>query len=747
MAQPFELPDFYQPYPARLNPHVDRAREHSNAWARDMDMIDVPQRNVPIWTQADLDSHDYALLCAYTHPDASAPDLDLITDWYVWVFYFDDHFLELYKRTRDVPGARAHLERLALFMPVDGEITETPVNPVERGLADLWTRTVPARSADWRRRFAESTRHLLDESLWELANISRDRLANPIEYVEMRRKVGGAPWSANLVEHAAGAEVPAGIAASRPMRVLRDTFADAVHLRNDLFSYQREVEQEGELANCVLVFERFLGCTTQEAADAVNDLLTSRLHQFEHTALVEVPALFEVDHVDPADRAATAAYVKGLQDWQAGGHKWHLRSSRYMNKGGTLAEGVLGGPHGIGTQAARIASSLLATAPQRLRRHAHVPFQPVGPTPLPEFRMPFPLRLNRHLTGARERNAVWADRMGITAEHVWDREALAAADIALCAAGIDPDAKPGALDVSTQWLTWGTYADDYYLVVFGRRHDLAGTQACNDRLSRFMPVDLGATPVPVNAVERGLADLWRRTAGPLGDGDRRAFRAAVEEMLESWLWELANEAVHRVPDPIDYVEMRRRSFGCGVTMSLSRLSHPRAVPADVLRSTPVTAMRNSAADYACLLNDIVSYQKEMQFEGTLHNGVLVVRNFLGCDRDRAVEVVHGLMAARLAQFEHVVSVELPAMFTDFDLDHDTRTTLLRHAQELQDWMAGILHWHLTVGRYAEAELRRRAAPAGLGRSAARLDLISTTPQMLTAPPASSIQRGISPSHR
>ena len=115
-------------------------------------------------------------------------------------------------------------------------------------------------STDWRHRFAESTKNLLDESLWELANINEGRVPNPVEYVEMRRKVGGAPWSANLVEHAAGAEVPAQIAATRPMQVLRDTFSDGVHLRNDLFSYQREVEDEGELNNGVLVFERFLGC-------------------------------------------------------------------------------------------------------------------------------------------------------------------------------------------------------------------------------------------------------------------------------------------------------------------------------------------------------------------------------------------------------------------------------------------------------------------------------------------------------
>ena len=315
-------------------------------------MIDVPQQGAVIWDEHDYDSHDYPLLCAYTHPDAPGPELDLVTDWYVWVFYFDDHFLELYKKTGDTAGARAYLDRLPLFMPIDGEITEEPTNPVERGLADLWRRTIPTRTVDWRRRFAESTQNLLAESLWELANINENRLANPIEYIEMRRKVGGAPWSANLVEHACAAEVPADIAATRPLRVLCDTFADAVHLRNDIFSYQRETEQEGEVNNGVLVLERFLGLDPQQAADTVNDLLTSRMQQFEHTAITELPPLFAEHAVPPAGQAEVAAYVKGLQDWQAGGHEWHLRSSRYMNSGGQAAGGR-GGPTGLGVGADR----------------------------------------------------------------------------------------------------------------------------------------------------------------------------------------------------------------------------------------------------------------------------------------------------------------------------------------------------------------------------------------------------------
>ncbi len=285
--QPFELPDFYMPYPARLNPHLERAREHSRKWAQAMGSFE-PDRGRRIWDESDLEHHDYGLLCAYTHPECDGQELDLITDWYVWVFYFDDHFLELFKRTRDEAGAAEYLEHLRAFMPLDGSPMPEPTNPVERALADLWARTVPTMSIHWRDRFAESTKNLLEESLWELANISEGRTANPVENIEMRRKVGGAPWSANLVEHATAAEVPAAIAATRPMRVLKDTLADAVHLRNDIFSYQRETEQEGEVNNGVLVFERFLGYDTQQAADAVNDLLTSRLQQFEHTAVTEL---------------------------------------------------------------------------------------------------------------------------------------------------------------------------------------------------------------------------------------------------------------------------------------------------------------------------------------------------------------------------------------------------------------------------------------------------------------------------
>ncbi|SES10988.1 germacradienol/geosmin synthase [Lentzea xinjiangensis] len=705
--QPFQLPEFYTPHPARLNPDLDRARVHTRAWAREMDMVDVPQHGTVIWTGDDLESHDYALLCAYTHPDCDGATLDLVTDWYVWVFYFDDHFVELYKRDPDIRGAQAYLDRLPLFMPVDGVITAKPANPVEKGLADLWRRTVPAHSHDWRQRFAANTRHLLDESMWELHNISAKRLANPIEYVEMRRKVGGAPWSANLVEHAVGLEVPASIALSRPIGVLRDTFSDAVHLRNDLFSYEREVLDEGELSNSVLVFEEFLGIGTQEAAETVNDLLTSRLHQFEHTALTEVPVLLDEHTVDPTGRAAVLGYVKGLQDWQAGGHEWHLRSSRYMNKGAPL-----------GMSAANVLGSPARTMPQRLRQFSGTP-KVVEPYALPDFATPFRLTLSPHLDRARDEVVAWSVEQGLTAEGVWDERKVRGFDLPLCSAGIDPDATPQELFLSGCWLAWGTYADDVYPLWYGHTRNLAGVKAQTARLKACMPLDLVRTVVPVNATERALADLWQRTAAPMTPAFRATFRETVDAMLDAWVWEVVNMHFNRIPDPVDYIEMRRSTFGSELTMSLSRFSHSATVPPELWGTRVVQVMERSAMDYCTMLNDVVSYKKEIQHEGEVHNVVRVVENFLGVPQARAFEITLALMDARLGQFTRAVATDLPKLFDDLSLDAGARAGLTRYAAELEDWIAGIAHWHVETSRYRELPAFS-PGPSGIGTSALRL---------------------------
>ena len=248
-----------------------------------------------------------------------------------------------------------------------------------------------------------------------------------------------------------------------------------------------------------------------------------------------------------------------------------------------------------------------------------------------------------------------------------------------------------------------------------------------------MPLDVGATPVPTNPMEIGLADLWKRTAGPLPMEWRRQFQWAIAVMLESWLWELANQIENRIPDPVDYIEMRRKTFGSDLTRSLSRLARGEGIPPEVFDSRAIRGLETSAYDYCCLLNDIISYQKEIEFEGEVNNGVLVIQKFLDCDRSKAVEVANDLMIVRMQQFEYIIANDLPGLFEDLKLDEGVRKQVHNYIEGFEYWMDGILRWHLAVDRYKEVELRRNAipqplsgGPTGIGTSSARIQSLLNT---------------------
>jgi germacradienol/geosmin synthase len=219
-------------------------------------------------------------------------------------------------------------------------------------------------------------------------------------------------------------------------------------------------------------------------------------------------------------------------------------------------------------------------------------------------------------------------------------------------------------------------------------------------------------------------------------------------MLDSWLWELVNHIQHRVPDPVDYIEMRRKTFGADLGMGLSEPPDSDDIPREIYASRPIRSLVNAASDATGLFNDIVSYRKEIELEGELNNGVLVVQRFLDCNVRQAVRIVNDLRIARLHQFVDVVANELPALFEQFDLSSSARDALLAYVKSIEDWAAGVAVWHAETGRYRHlpphalaraGELLGRAT--GLGTSAARIAAsvsssalrVEPTPELL--PPA------------
>ena len=344
--------------------------------------------------------------------------------------------------------------------------------------------------------------------------------------------------------------------------------------------------------------------------------------------------------------------------------------------------------------------------------------------------MPFTLRMNPHLDAGRKQTKEWALAMGFADEPenlgLWNEDKLDDEDYSYCAAMSHPEGSLEEFELTSNWFVWATFFDDYFPTRFFVPRDFAGGKAFMDRLAQFMPLDSTATPVVTNPVERGMQDLWARTTSLMPAPRRARFRRDVQDMLDSWVWELVNHVQNRIADPVDYIEMRRDTFGSGLGRTLSE-PEGDDIPREIFGTRPIRALVNCAADATMLMNDIVSYRKEIELEGELSNGVLVVQNFLDCDLQQAVNVVNDLRTARFRQFEHVKATELPALFDQFELSEGAREALMKYVQSLEDWSSGVIRWHLDTGRYKNLAASPLAAasdllggPLGLGTSAARL---------------------------
>src|SRR5699024_6014039 len=158
-------------------------------------------------------------------------------------------------------------------------------------------------------------------------------------------------------------------------------------------------------------------------------------------------------------------FAKGLQDWQAGGHEWHARSSRYMNEGATARSGGLAGPTGLGTSASRPAlSSVEPGLRPRARQRAQPLVPQVGHLECEPLHMPYAIRRSPHLDDARSYAVGWARSVGMTdcalgtdTGAVWTEQEFIDLDLAYCASMIHADSEREQLYLSSDWLAWGTY--------------------------------------------------------------------------------------------------------------------------------------------------------------------------------------------------------------------------------------------------------------------------------------------------
>lgn len=259
------------------------------------------------------------------------------------------------------------------------------------------------------------------------------------------------------------------------------------------------------------------------------------------------------------------------------------------------------------------------------------------------------------------------------------------------------------------WHTWGFYVTDAFREGFLRPRDVVGGKAF---VAGLKSVLTGAGS-PMHPAGKGLADLVTRST--LDEEDRHH----LDEFLDALLWELHNTAQGRVPDPIDLVEMRRRSVAAELSAKLVRASVGAELPEELLRNSTMRALVDSFGDVPALRQEIVGFDHVYGTGASTTGAVLAVRQFFGCELRQAVSLVADLIAARLRQIGTILG-ELPSLADEYGLDAEAKAGLHRYAEALKSWLAGELLWTQRSGRFSSSPTHARKSfhsPSGLGTAA------------------------------
>lgn len=311
---------------------------------------------------------------------------------------------------------------------------------------------------------------------------------------------------------------------------------------------------------------------------------------------------------------------------------------------------------------------------------------------LRELRYPFPPAVSEHAEEVHRGTAEWADRLGLLPGRK-ARRVFGATGLGRLVARTHPDSSLENLRIISDWYTWLFLQDDMRddAEVGKRPGELSEIDA------RFLDLLEGAEPMGLDTpLGRALHDLSRRLhvrlrENGLSDVWMRRLVRAVEEHLESTLWEAANRARGEAPDPETYVRMRPLTGGLSIVTELVGIVEGTDLPQDVRDHPTVQRLTDASHNVTCWANDVLSLEKEL-LHGEVNNLVVVLREANGSTLQEALDSAVEMHDAEVGAF-----VGLSGRLPRFGPAVDAK--LERYVSSLRARMRGVLDWSRETERY------------------------------------------------
>ncbi|MCW3466971.1 terpene synthase family protein [Chitinophaga nivalis] len=299
------MPTLYCPYQGAINPYVAHLEQATHDWLQQFSLLRTEQEIR--YNREGKFSH----MIARMFPNAAFSRLKIASDLNAWLFLIDDHWdTGIEKRNKKL------LFQGFVFKLI--EIVERPYVKVKGAVLtaflDIWERLCEVSSIEWQHRFASSLRDALLANLWRMELIDQCRLPTLEEYMSNRCMIGGANVFNHLVEIMIDVNIPAHIFDFPLMQNILRYCADSVCYANDIFSYQKELE-EGDEMNLVMILRKERHITLSRALDLAVTVHDKEVILFEKSIRYLFPFSSDIDPILKKYINALGVMMKGNIDW------------------------------------------------------------------------------------------------------------------------------------------------------------------------------------------------------------------------------------------------------------------------------------------------------------------------------------------------------------------------------------------------------------------------------------------------
>ena len=200
-------------------------------------------------------------LATTIHREASQEVAQLIADWYLWMFLYDDRCDE--SEIGQDPE-RLQAVNIELLETLAGASPGADDELVLQLLSDLGTRLRSLSTPEWFARFCPTVKAYLSATVWEASNRTRHSPPELATYLALRPVTGGLTIDTAFIEFADDIRLPQEVREHPSVVRLTQLAEQAVCWANDLFSLNKEVHHQ-DVHNLVFALQQERDLTLIEA--------------------------------------------------------------------------------------------------------------------------------------------------------------------------------------------------------------------------------------------------------------------------------------------------------------------------------------------------------------------------------------------------------------------------------------------------------------------------------------------------